>query len=157
MQDLSLAKLSKRFPTDDTCLEEIKRLKYPSGIKCRQCNKTTKHYKLKKRNSYSCINCRNQTYPLKDTIFEKTRTPLRTWFFAMYLLTQTWGKISVVDLQRELGVTYKTAWKISTSLKMVMEQNNAELLSETRKIFSWNILNAFELKIVQKKKFMNEE
>ena len=157
MHKYSLADLSKRFPTNEICLEEIKRLRYPNGIKCHKCKKTTKHYKLKNRKSYSCINCRTQTYPLKGTIFEKTRTPLRTWFFAMYLMTQTWGKISIVNLQKELDVTYKTAWKISHDLKLIMSQNNADLLSESKKIFSWSILNALEIKVVSKKKFMNED
>lgn len=157
MQEYSITELSRRFPTNDACLEEIKRLKFPNGIKCDICKKTTKHYKLANRMAYSCSICRKQVYPLNGTIFEKTRTPLRTWFFAMYLLTYTLGKISIVNLQRELGVTYKTAWNISNSLKMIMEQNNAELLSESRSIFSWNILNAFELKVVSKKKFINEK
>ena len=156
MNSFSFSELAQRFPDNDTCLEEIKRLRYPQGIKCFKCNKITKHYKLKDRTAYSCINCRNQIYPLAGTIFEKSTTPLRTWFYAMYLITFTWGQISVKQLQKELGVTYKTSWRISRDIKLLVAQNNADLLSESKKIFSWSILNAIEFKVVHKKKFMNE-
>lgn len=156
MQDFTIAKLSLRFAKDEDCLEEIKRLRYPNGIKCKACEKITDHYKLKNRNAYSCKFCRTQTYPLKGTIFEKTTTPLRFWFFAMYLMTYTWGQISARQLQKELGVTYKTAWRISTRLKLLMAQNNADLLSESKSIISWNILNALEFKVVNKKKYSKE-
>jgi transposase len=156
MNEFTISKLSRRFPSNDACLEEIKRLRYPHGIKCRRCQKVTKHYKLKNRTAYSCEYCRNQVYPLNGTIFEKSSTPLRTWFYAMYLMTYTWGQISAKQLEKELGVTYKTAWRISRDLKILMSQNNADLLSESKKVFSWSILNAIEFKVVQKKKFINE-
>ena len=151
-KEFNLSTLSYIFPTNESCLEEIKKLKFPRGIYCNSCKQITKHYKLKNRNAYSCQFCRNQVYPLKGTIFEKTTTPLRTWFYAMYLMTNTWGNISVVHLQKELGVTYKTAWRISKDLKLLMLQNNADLLTESKRIYSWNIFNAIEFKMVQKKK-----
>ena len=151
-KSFTLSNLSHIFPSDETCLEEIKKLKYPNGVNCQKCKKVTKHYKLKKRNAYSCEYCRNQVYPLKGTIFEKTTTPLRSWFYAMYLMTNTWGQISITNLQKELGVTYKTAWKISKDIKYLMSQNNADLLTESKRIYSWNIFNAIEFKMVQKKK-----
>jgi hypothetical protein len=156
MQDFTISKLASRFPNDESCLEEIKRLRYPKGIECYKCKKITKHYKISNRTAYSCKYCRNQVYPLSGTIFEKSTTSLRLWFFAMYLMTYTWGKIPVIKLQKELGVTYKTAWKISRDIRILMSQNNADLLSESRNVFSWNILNTIEFKVVQKKKYTNE-
>lgn len=156
MNSFSFSELAKRFPSDEACLEEIKRLRYPQGIKCNNCDMKTKHYKIKGRTAYSCEYCRNQIYPLTGTIFEKSTTPLRVWFYAMYLIAYTWGQISVKDLQKELGVTYKTAWRISRDIKLLVAQNNADLLSESKKIFSWSILNAIEFKVVHKKKFTNE-
>jgi transposase len=151
-EQFGISNMSYLFPTDDACLEEIKILKFPRGINCKYCKKITKHYKIKNRKAYSCEYCRNQIYPLKDTIFEKSSTPLRYWFFAIYLMTKTWGRIPIIDLQRELGVTYKTAWRMSKEIKNLMAQNNGDLLSESRKVFSWNIFNALEFKVVQKKK-----
>jgi transposase len=156
MQEFTLAKLALRFPTNDACLEEIKRIRYPKGIECRRCKTITKHYKLTGRNAYSCKYCRKQVFPLSGTIFEKSKTPLRLWFFAIYLMTYTWGKIPVIKLQKELGVTYKTAWRISRNIRILMSQNNADLLSESKNVFSWKILDAIEFKVVNKNKFMNE-
>jgi transposase len=155
-QEFKLSNLSYLFPTDEACLEEIKKLKFPRGINCFKCRKLTKHYKLTNRMAYSCEYCRNQVYPLSGTIFEKSTTPLRIWFYAFYLMTNTWGRISIIDLQKELGVTYKTAWSMSKKIKLLMSQNNADLLTESKRVFSWSIFNAFEFKVEQKKKPIND-
>lgn len=152
MQDLKLSEIYTKFPTEDDCLEEIKRIKFPEGIKCVTCNKTTKHYKIKDRKAYSCKQCRNQVYPLSGTIFEKSTTPLSTWFFAMYIMTLTFGNISIKKLQEELGVTYKTAWRISKYIKFLMSLNNGDLLTESKDVFTLNIFNAIEFNVVSKKK-----
>lgn len=148
--NFKLYDLESIFPSDDECLEEIKRLKYPDGIICLKCRKKTKHYKIKNRKAYSCKYCRSQVFPLEGTIFNKTTTPLKVWFFAMYLMTSTRGNISIKDLQRELGVTYKTAWRISKLLVYLMKQNNADLLTESKQLFNLNIFNAIEFNVVQK-------
>jgi len=146
----------RQFPNDDACLEEIKKLHYYNGIYCIRCDKDTKHYKVKSRKSYACEYCRFQIYPLAGTIFEKTSTPLRVWFFAIYLMTQTRADISIRDLQNELGVTYKTAWRIYTNIYNLMELHDGDLLKdpneEKSKVFKWKIFNKFELTITQKEK-----
>lgn len=155
MQDLKLSDIYNRFPTDDDCLEEIKRIRFPEGIKCIFCNETTKHYKIKNRKAYACKLCRNQVYPLSGTIFEKSTTPLRTWFFAMYIMTLTFGSISVTKLQNELGVTYKTAWRIYKNIVLLMSMKNGDLLSESKEVFTLNIFNAIEFNVVSKNKSSN--
>lgn len=127
-ENFSFHNFIDRFPDDKSCLEEIKKLQYPKGVFCYTCKKITKHYKIKNRTSYSCITCRHHTYPLAGTIFEKSTTPLRTWFYAFFLMTQTRADISAKQLQRELGVTYKTAWRMKTSIYELMERNNGDLL-----------------------------
>ncbi|HEX7041645.1 MAG TPA: transposase [Patescibacteria group bacterium] len=140
----------KLFPSDNACLSEIKKLRYPKGIPCKMCNKITKHYKITGRNAYSCENCRHQVYPLSGTIFEKTTTPLRIWFICMYLMTQTRTKISIRQLQQELGVTYKTSWKMYHDIKNLMKQNNSDLLAESEEVIKWTLFGAFEFKVVQR-------
>lgn len=151
MQEFNLRYLSARFSTDDDCLEEIKRLRFPDGIKCRKCSMITKHYKINGRKAYACSFCRHQIYPLKGTIFEKTTTPLRIWFYAMFLMTRTWGRISAKKLQNELGVTYKTAWRINKDLRILMSQNKADLLNESDDVFTLSIFNAIEFNVTQRK------
>lgn len=146
------------FPTDDSCLEEIRRLRYPKGIFCKTCGKVTRHYKLTNRLVYCCKFCRAQTSPLAGTIFEKTTTPLRVWFFAMYLMTYTRATISIKQLQRELGVTYKTAWRMYTSIKNLMAQNGGDLLEipSENNLLRWTFFNRLELKVVEKQERAEE-
>ncbi len=148
--EFSLAHFASRFPNNDTCLEEIRRWRFPGGIYCSNCRKTTRHYKLTARPVYTCKFCRSQTSPLADTIFEKTTTPLRLWFYALFLMTHTRANISVKTLQRELGVTYKTAWRMYNNILSLMEQNNGDLLSDAQ-VRKWVFFNKIELKVVQKK------
>jgi hypothetical protein len=130
-ENFSFHDFLERFPDDEACLEEIKKLQYPKGVFCKPCRKITKHYKINNRTSYSCKVCRTHVYPLAGTILEKSSTPLRLWFYTFFLVTQTRGEISAKLLQRELGVTYKTAWRMYRSTYDLMEMNNRDLLSET--------------------------
>ena len=150
VQDFSLSYVTARFPTEEACLEEIKKLRYHNGIPCTECERITKHYKLQGRPAYSCEYCRHHTYPLAGTIFDKSSTPLRVWFFCMFLMTCTRGKIPIKTLQNELGVTYKTAWRMKLKILQLMRQNRGDLLSGPEKVLSVSFFNAFELKVVQK-------
>jgi transposase len=140
-----------RFPDDNICFEEIRKIQYPNGIYCVLCKKITKHYKLNNRTALTCKYCRNQIFPLSGTIFEKTSTPLRIWFYALFLMTQTRSEISIKQLQRELGVTYKTAWRMYKNIKILMTKNNGDLLTNTfEKIYKWTIFNKLEISVIQK-------
>lgn len=120
MDKFTISDFLKRYSSSDKCLEEIKNLRYPNGIECRKCKKVTKHYKIKGRMQYACSNCGTHIAPLSGTIFEKTTTPLTSWFYAMFLLINTRAGISAKQLQRELGVTYKTAWRIAKQIRTLM-------------------------------------
>lgn len=148
--EFSLGQFALRFPNNDICLEEIRKWRFPGGIYCDKCRKITRHYKLSKRPAYTCKFCRSQISPLVGTIFEKTATPLRLWFYTLFLMAHTRANIRVKTLQRELGVTYKTAWRMYNSILKLMKQNNADLLSD-RQIRKWVFFNKIELKVVQKR------
>lgn len=155
--EFTLSQFLLEFPTDESCLEEIKRIKFPKGIYCIICKKTTRHYKVTKRLSYSCKLCRNHISPLSGTLFEKSSTPLRLWFLTLFLMTQTRDGLSSKQLQRELEVTYKTAWRMKKNIRQLMEQNDGDLLKETvfmeQKAYrehKWVFFNKFEIKVVQK-------
>ena len=149
---LPMAKFNSLFLTEDACIEILKRIRYPQGIYCEKCKKTTGHYKISGRTAYSCTYCRRQVYPLTGTIFEKSTTSLHLWFYAMYLMTQTRAQISARKLQYELAVTYKTAWRMHRQIYMLMSQNNGDLLAgPSEKVRKWTFFNKFEIKVVQKK------
>ena len=67
-----------------------------------------------------CQNCGHHIFPCAGTVFEKSTTPLTKWFEAMYFMTANRGGISAKELQRRLGVTYKTAWRIRDELRKLM-------------------------------------
>ena len=147
----SLSAMQKLFPTDDSCIEEVKKLRFPKGITCSICKTATKHYKVKNRTCYECEYCRHQVYPLKGTVFEKTSTPLSVWFYCLYLMTQMRARIPITTLQKELKVTYKTAWRMFHKTKVLMKKNNADLLVESQEVLLVNFFNSFDLHIVEKK------
>jgi transposase len=111
----------KDFPTDDACLEQIKEQRFPGGITvCHKCERPRKHYRVKGRTAYACETCGNHIYPLAGTIFEKSSTALKIWFHAMYLMGSTRCGISAKQIQRETGVTYKTAWRMFRQIRKLM-------------------------------------
>jgi transposase len=113
----------KQFPNDDVCLEWLKNYLYPDGITCIKCEKVTPHYKVKGRKSYSCQFCGHHVHPTADTIYHKSSTPLTDWFYAIYLMASTRCGISAKQLERELGVTYKTAWRMFHQIRSMLTED----------------------------------
>jgi transposase-like protein len=118
------------FPDDDACLEWLKDYLYPDGIYCPKDKKVTPHHKLRQRKAYSCELCGHHTYPTANTIFHKSRTPLTLWFYAVYLVSTTRAGISAKQLERELGVTYKTAWRMMHQIRKMMGYDEGQLEGE---------------------------
>ena len=87
---------------------------------CHKCEKPRKHYRVRGRTAYACETCGNHIFPLAGTIFEKTSTSLRLWFYAMYLMGSTRCGISAKQIQRETGVTYKCAWRMFHQIRKLM-------------------------------------
>ncbi len=127
MQKFSVADFNKMFPDEGACLESITGLISPDfsegGIPCRACEKVTKHHKLAKRRAWSCDNCGTHVYPLAGTIFEKSTTPLKSWLYAPYLMASTRCGISAKQLERELAVTYKTAWRMFKEIRKLFAED----------------------------------
>ncbi len=117
-----------RFNTEDKCLEEIKKKQFPRGIICKLCKKRRKFYKVKGRKSYGCRVCRWQIYPLKGTPFERSRTNLQKWFYAIFLFSKTKGGIPAAQLQRQIGVTRKCAWRMGHKIRELMSERPEGLL-----------------------------
>jgi transposase len=90
---------------------------------CTQCNavKVFARYRTsQRRRSWTCTACGFHLHPTAGTIFHKSSTPLRLWFYAMYLMTSTRGGLSAKQLQRELEVTYKTAWRMADRIRKLL-------------------------------------
>ncbi|HTA22905.1 MAG TPA: IS1595 family transposase [Terriglobales bacterium] len=119
----TIEQFHRRFPDDNACLEQIKEQRFPGGITfCEKCDAPRKHYRVKGRTAYACTQCGSHVFPLAGTIFEKTSTSLRLWFYAMYLMGSTRCGISAKQIQRETGVTYKTAWRMFHQIRKLMAE-----------------------------------
>lgn len=120
-QKYTFLDFTTEFPHDEACLEHIKEQRWLDGIAyCEKCQQERRHHRVTGRKSYACDYCGNHIYPLAGTIFEKSSTSLRKWFHAMFLIGSTRCGISAKQLQRELGVTYKTAWRMFKQIRQLM-------------------------------------
>jgi transposase len=111
----------KLYPTDAACLEKLMEVNFGgTEIVCPACNKDSKFHRLVERRAYVCQWCGHHVYPAAGTIFHKSRTPLTTWFFVMYLMTSTRHGVAAKEVQRQTGVTYKCAWRMCDELRKLM-------------------------------------
>jgi len=124
MNKYSIKDFEKDFPDDAACLEWLKDSRWPDGIYCEKCQQITKHYRVTNRSAYACKICGSHVYPMAGTILEHSSTPLRTWFHAFFLMANTRCGISAKQLQRETGVTYKTAWRMFKQVRTMLADND---------------------------------
>ncbi len=123
------------FPDDATCLEWLWITRYSPDGKHADCPKCELRREFKRyetsqqRQSWTCSACGYHLHPTAGTIFHKSSTSLHLWFYAMYLMTSTRCGISAKQLERELGVTYKTAWRMFTLIRNELMGDDEEPLS----------------------------
>ena len=123
---LTVTDFFRQFPTDDTCLEHLWNVRFGDEVECEKCGKVGKFYRLRKEPAYSCPRCGHHIHPMVGTPFAKSRTPLQKWFYAMYMFTTTRHGVAAKELQRQLGVTYKTAWRMGHELRKYMAEVDGE-------------------------------
>jgi len=117
------------YPDDNACLDEIFNNRYGHLKSCPSCKKKTNFYRIENRKVYSCQYCGYQISPLADTIFHKSSTSLKDWFYSIYLFSVSKNGVSAKELERQLGVTYKCAWRIAKQIRQLFKQNK-DLLSD---------------------------
>lgn len=108
------------FPDDESCLNHLMDVRYGFEHKCRKCERDSKFSRVTSQRAFACQFCGDHVYPCVDTPFEKSRTSLQTWFYAMYLFATTRHGVSAKELQRQLGVTYKCAWRMGHEIRKHM-------------------------------------
>jgi ribosomal protein L24E len=119
-QTMNLSRFLELFPSSDVCLDYLKERSHPDGTTCPKCRKKTKFHRLKSRPAYSCQYCGHQVYPTRGTIFERSTTSLQIWFWAIYLVSSTRCKLPAKQLQREIGVTQRTASKMLREIRALL-------------------------------------
>jgi transposase len=124
-QKYTVTDFNREFPDDDSCLEFLKEQRFPGGVTmCEgdKCGLERKHHRVTGRTAYACDHCGHHIYPLAGTIFEKSTTSLKLWFHAMFQMGSTKCGISAKQIQRETGVTYKTAWRMFKQICTLMSE-----------------------------------
>lgn len=121
---------NKQFKDDKACLAYIYKQRFPEGATCEKCGTKDHFYPVVSqgvsRRSYAC-QCGFQLYPTVGTIFHKSPTSLRTWFFAMFLMTASKNGVSAKELERQLGVTYKCAWRMAHQIRQLLKEEERTL------------------------------
>ncbi len=132
----TLRQFQDRFPTEESCLEHLMRTRFGERHDCEKCGAEAKFYRVKKRRSYACEHCGAQVYPTAGTPFDRTRTSLRDWFYVMFMFVTTRNGVAAKEVQRQLGVTYKTAWRMCHEIRkyMAMVDGDDSLGGEGKKV-----------------------
>lgn len=111
-----------RFPDDAACLNHIMEVRYGMRHVCEACVHEATFHRLENRRAFSCARCGHHVYPCAGTIFQDSRTSLQLWFYAIFLFVTTRHGVSGKELQRTLGVTYKTAWRMGQQIRQLMDK-----------------------------------
>ena len=116
----NIAQFFKQFPTDEACLQHLFEVRFGQGFDCPSCERASKWFRIKAERAFSCQFCGHHLHPTVGTPFEQTRTPLQLWFYAIFLFTTTRNGVAAKELERQLGVTYKTAWRMADLIRKHM-------------------------------------
>ena len=111
----------ERFATEEACRAYLFASRWPQGFVCRACGGREAGELHARRLVWQCKACAQQTSATAGTVMHATRTPLRTWFWAAYLVATHHPGISAKQLQRQLALSrYETAWLILHKLRRAM-------------------------------------
>jgi transposase-like protein len=124
-EQLSLLQFQEKFSDEESCRQHLFTIRWPDGFVCPQCGHK-EYYDLPNRNQYQCKACKHQTSATAGTVLHKTHTPLRKWFWAIYLSSHDKRGISAIQLMNELELTYPTAWLMLHKIREAMGQRDAQ-------------------------------
>ena len=122
----TLRQFLDQFPTEEICLDHLMRTRFGIQHECGSCGREAKFYRVKARRSYACEWCGYQVFPTSGTPFDRTRTPLRDWFFVMFMFCTTRNGVAAKKVERDLGVTYKTAWRMCHEIRKFMAAQDSD-------------------------------
>ena len=115
------------YGTPAQCLAYLVELRWPDGIPCKTCKRTTRHHLIHDRKCYSCQHCGTQVYPTAGTIFENSKVPLPDWFYVIFQMSKTKTGIAAKQIQRELGVSYPTALRMCNTIRGCLDEKVEKL------------------------------
>ena len=125
VKTLTIQDFFKRFPDESACLAHLFALRYGSAFPCPKCGVVGAFRKLAKHPAYTC-NCGHHIHPMQGTIFQDSHTPLTKWFYGIYLFTTTRHGVPAKELQRQLGVSYPTAFRMAHLIRQHMARTDGD-------------------------------
>ena len=139
----SMMEFMRDFADDAACLDWLWRTRFAedgSHTHCPKCDQTRKFHRVKDRPAYDCDTCGHHIHPTAGTIFHKSATSLHLWFYAMYVMASTRCGVSAKQLERELGVTYKTAWRMFNLIRneLMADDEEGPLSGEVEADETWH-------------------
>jgi transposase-like protein len=122
---MNLPDLIEQFRSEEKCREYLEALRWPDGVRCPRCGCDSTSW-IAKREQHECNedSCRYQFSVKAGTVFHDSHLPLWKWFLAIYLIGESKKGISAKQLQRTLGVSYKTAWYLGHRVRSAMEEDS---------------------------------
>ena len=121
----SVFEFMHHYGTEEQCRKALESARWPDGFRCPDCGHD--HCcTIESRKLYQCTRCKYQTSPTNDTVFQSTKLPLTVWFLAMYFISQSKNGIAALELKRQIGVSYKTAWRMKHKLMQVMTERDEQ-------------------------------
>jgi hypothetical protein len=141
---MDLIAIATEFGTPAACFEFLEKMRWPEGVRCLKCNgeKVSKIVtkesvrkngrKIRARHLYQCLSseCGHQFTPTTGTLFNDTHLPIQKWFFAVALMTNAKKGLSAKQMQRDLKVSYQTAWYLCHRIREAM-QGGSDLFAGT--------------------------
>ena len=117
----TIRQFNEQFPDDAAVLAHIFQTRYNGNLRCEKCGLKNQFHPVAGRRSYAC-NCGFHVYPTAGTAFHKSPTPLKTWFYAIFLMHTSRNGVAALELQRQIGVTYKCAWRMMHQIRGMMSE-----------------------------------
>src|SRR5258707_3263 len=116
----SLSEFQTSFPDERSCAAFLFDRRWPQGFVCPACGGTRAALLKSRAHSYECLDCGRQTSLTAGTAMHRSKLPLTVWFWAAHLMATHSNGMSAVQLEAQLGITYKTAWWLAQKLRRSM-------------------------------------
>jgi transposase-like protein len=136
-------RIAVEFATEEACLAYLEKIRWPDGVQCLKCNSKeisriaakegvrsrrrinqageAVNQRIPARKLYQCLKCRHQFTAKTGTLFNDSHLPLQKWFYALALIGNAETGVSAKKLQRDLKVSYQTAWYLCHRIREIRQ------------------------------------